>query len=96
MINIKAIEEQSEILIEVSGHARYAPYGADIVCAGVSSIVFMLSFLGKIKEIEKGRTVVCLNNDETGRVALKAFKKTIEIISEKYPNTICSQMQKGG
>ena len=41
MIKIKICYIQNEFKsIEVKGHANAAPYGQDIVCSGVSAVVF--------------------------------------------------------
>ncbi len=42
MIKIKLDEEN--LSLTVTGHADYAEYGKDIVCAGVSSLVQALAF----------------------------------------------------
>ena len=48
MVRAKYTVEDNIHTLEVSGHANYAEYGKDIVCAGVSSIVQAL--IGWIEE----------------------------------------------
>ena len=42
MINVSAELKADHLLFECSGHADYAEYGKDIVCAGVSSLCMAL------------------------------------------------------
>ena len=48
MVNAKYTVEENTHTLVVLGHANYAEYGRDIVCAGVSSIVQAL--IGWIEE----------------------------------------------
>ena len=53
MINIEIINNKT---IKVKGHANYAEYGQDIVCASVSTAVYM-----SINQIEVFDKSECIN-----------------------------------
>ena len=53
MINIEIIKSKT---IKVKGHAEYAEYGSDIVCASVSTAVYM-----SINQIELFDKSDCIN-----------------------------------
>ena len=53
MINIEIIKNKT---IKVNGHADYAEYGQDIVCASVSTAVYM-----SINQIEVFDKIKCIN-----------------------------------
>ena len=58
-------------LIEVTGHALFAPKGQDIVCSAVSSI--MIGGLNNLKRAAEYKIVI-----EEGHVLLDTFKKNDE------------------
>lgn len=39
MTKIRVTQANGRMVIEVDGHADYAPHGQDIVCAGISAIM---------------------------------------------------------
>lgn len=39
---IEAVYDKDALTLTVTGHADYAPYGQDVVCAGVSTLVYTL------------------------------------------------------
>ena len=39
MTNINVTMENGHVSIDIAGHADYAPYGQDIVCSAISTIV---------------------------------------------------------
>ena len=52
--------------LEACGHAAYAPRGADVVCAGVSALLFgYLAYLRSVtgEDGEKGGWVECAEGD---------------------------------
>ena len=80
----------------ISGHAGYADFGEDIVCAGVTSAV--MTVLNGITEVAKiNASVDVLENEivlnlaersKTGEVLLSSLKLQLEVLSEDYPDTI--------
>ena len=70
MINITIYQRQKDVYdgFRMEGHARYAKYGKDIVCAGVSALVInTINSLG-IYTKEKFSTD---SDEETGMITLK-------------------------
>ena len=52
MITIKPIKRSDELVgFEISGHANFAPYGSDIVCAAVS--VMSINTVNSLTELAK-------------------------------------------
>ena len=61
MIEIKAVGWEDGLEVEACGHAAYAPRGADVVCAGVSALLYgYLAYL---------RSVTGEDGEMRGRVA---------------------------
>ena len=62
MIRIKALKRGAELVgFEATGHAGYAEYGSDIVCAAVSALmqtceIGLTDELGLSPEIRRGRS----------------------------------------
>lgn len=80
----------------IEGHAGYADFGEDIVCAGVTSAV--MTVLNGITEVAKlNASVEVLENEivlnlaersKTGEVLLSSLRLQLEVLSEDYPDTI--------
>jgi uncharacterized protein YsxB (DUF464 family) len=46
MIRVRITEGEEGCILSATGHAGYAPYGQDIVCAGVSALLYgLVSYL---------------------------------------------------
>lgn len=86
---------------EVSGHAKYADKGHDIVCASVSSAVQMTA--NTITEVIKAGTCVCnadgkvtlrlMQNPDSGKTAaaeavLEGLRLHLSLLSKLYRGTI--------
>mgnify|MGYP000304792273 CR=1 FL=1 len=70
MINITIYQRQKDVYdgFRMEGHARYAKYGKDIVCAGVSALVInTINSLGVYTK-EKFSTD---SDEETGMITLR-------------------------
>lgn len=78
-----------KITLTAKGHADYAPYGADIVCAGVSGVIVGLSSALSDKHTEgrilPGDAYICARNTKLNRAAFGVCKKTLEAIAAEYP-----------
>ena len=80
----------------IEGHAGYADFGEDIVCAGVTSSV--MTILNGITEVAKINADVEVSDNEivlnlaerskSGEVLLESLKLQLEVLSEDYPDTI--------
>lgn len=64
---IKAVYDPAANALTISGHAGYAPQGQDIVCAGVSALIYAL--LGALS----GSEGLCFR-DEGGVMRIRAPK----------------------
>lgn len=80
----------------IKGHAGYALFGKDIVCASVSSSVMMTA--NTVTEIFKVKAdVKALDNEircglleesDEAEKLLEGLKLHLQLLSEDYPNTI--------
>jgi uncharacterized protein YsxB (DUF464 family) len=83
--------------ITVEGHANFAAYGQDIVCAGVSTLVQTL--IQSVEELttdkiqydmQPGKTCVkffCMS-DQT-KILIDAFLIGCTLIATEYPDNVC-------
>ena len=81
--------------IEISGHANYADYGNDIVCASVSSIIYTTinGILNINKDAikysdEKILRIDILSNDNITNTLLKNMIDMLKELSLQYPKNI--------
>ncbi len=93
MIKVKAVSKNELFqIIEISGHAGFAPKGEDLVCAGVSSIVFgTLNALDQMcadsVDLEVSKTIkMHVKNllDETCQIILKTMMIQLKTIEEQH------------
>ena len=80
MINIEIINNKT---IKVKGHANYAEYGADIVCASVSTAVYM-----SVNQIEVFDKSYCINTKIVEGNACIEVVCEDEIVSKVLSNLI--------
>lgn len=81
----------------IAGHANYAAFGQDIVCAGVSALALVLeeSFaddrFGKADVTEKsGLLAIDIHElSEEGRVVIEVVRGAAERIAQNYPEHVC-------
>lgn len=94
MIHIIFVDENNEIKsFEVKGHAGSGPYGHDLVCSAVSSII--LGGLNNLRDgddhykIEVKEGYVCLETlkevSEHDQIVLETIEKQIESVAVSYP-----------
>ncbi len=91
--------KQNDVFIgfEISGHANFAEYGQDIVCAGVTSAV-MMTFNGICeilninahKDVSDNKVYLLLNDtkNNSANVFIKSLYLHLQLLSEEYINTI--------
>ena len=92
---IKIIYNSDYTNLKITGHANYAEYGEDIVCASVSSIVetsinLAHEFNSDIKYTDKQDKIEIFNNTNDENV-LKVLKNMIEMLKElekQYPENV--------
>ena len=80
MINIEIIKNKT---IKVKGHANYAEYGADIVCASVSTAVYM-----SINQIEVFDKTNCIEYSVNEGNAYIEVVREDEIVKKVISNLI--------
>ena len=93
MIKVRYNEDFTNL--KITGHANYAEYGEDIVCASVSSIVetsinLAHEFNDNIKYSDDGNTIIVINNTNDENV-FKTLKNMIDMLIElekQYPKNI--------
>lgn len=98
-VKIKCSKSQIQEMI-VKGHAEYDDAGKDLVCAGVSSIMFGL--LNALDEIAEGSVDISVDNQikiKTGKtdIILQTILRTgliqLQTVEESYPEFIKIKMQ---
>lgn len=99
MINVVITKSEDEILnVLISGHANSGEYGHDLVCSGVSSVVF--GALNSLQEVDKAFKIKL--NEEKGlteitplyrpsyenKIVLKVLITSLKTIAESYGDYI--------
>lgn len=79
---IEAVYDSDTLTLTLSGHADYAPKGQDIVCAGVSALIYTLI-----------NSCCCEISGETVRVKddrhlYDAVLTGLKMISQKFPKNL--------
>jgi uncharacterized protein YsxB (DUF464 family) len=97
VIKIKIKQTESDCLIEVHGHARYAPIGKDIVCSAIS--VLFLTLANSIDETsdalcryyepdKDSKTLYISSLDLAGELAINFFRIGCKGTEEAYPECV--------
>ncbi|MBQ4561438.1 MAG: ribosomal-processing cysteine protease Prp [Clostridia bacterium] len=79
---IEAFYDSDNLSLTLMGHADYAPYGQDIVCAGVSTLVYTL--INACRCEISGETVRVKDD----RRLYDAVLQGLFMISEKFPKNL--------
>ena len=82
--------------ISLTGHAMYADFGKDIVCAAVSSVVMTsvesIAALDEsaidIKEEKDKLTIIINKYDDTTNKLIKTMLNLLHQLAKKYPKNI--------
>ncbi len=87
-----------EALLEVQGHAGYALYGNDIVCASISTaLIFTANLIERFHLSYNILDLVCeegyfrlqiKTTDETANAIFENLEYTLEEISKQYPKNL--------
>lgn len=99
MIEIKVVGWEDGMELEACGHAAYAPRGADVVCAGVSALLFgYLAYLRSVtgEDGEMRGRVECAEGDGYLRICTRSMKgydraawavasAGVRLIADAYP-----------
>lgn len=105
MTCIKIKDTEGDFCMEVMGHAGYGEKGKDIVCAGVSTLVF--TFIKMLEKNEKdiegyeyksGDGIMKISFSYVNRERLKHVISTIicgfSMMSESYPDNVSLSLTK--
>lgn len=100
---ITAVYEREQYRLTAVGHAESAPYGQDLVCAGVS--VLLLTAQRMADRLEQEDAAVCRSRVVQGsgsvqclpkkgcearvRGVLDALAAGLELLSEECPDCVC-------
>lgn len=93
---IAALYEPGVPALRVSGHAQYAPKGADIVCAAASVLVYaLLEAAGGAEELEPpGQTadsvapLFALRGGEGDREAFRVVAGGFRLLARQFPENV--------
>ena len=96
MIKISVKKENNIIKeIKVTGHANYADYGKDIVCAAVSSIttttindILILDNKAISYDAQDGNMIITNNDNELANKLLTVMLNSLEDLANDYPKNI--------
>ncbi len=97
MTKITMREEEGKVVITAEGHSGYAPFGEDIVCAGISALMFAAASAaaelnnGEICELKNGYMKVILPLNERTELLINSLKSGFENIALKYEKFVTLQ-----
>lgn len=97
MTNLNVTKTKTTTIIEINGHCGFAPYGKDIVCASVSTLVFsLLNVCSMIVEnvesyeMEDGYCKIQLRTKgKKQQSVVNVFIDMFLDLSNQYPNNLC-------
>lgn len=79
---IKGCYDREKRYLSLQGHANYAPYGSDIVCAAVSALVYCL--VNGCECDIAGKELIAEDKGDVYEAVLRG----LFAISEKYPENL--------
>ncbi len=82
---IRAEYDDRELVLFIYGHAGYAERGKDIVCAGVSTLVYTLCAATDSALVDG---VVELKHSYRNRIVFNTVIKGLKMISQRYPDNV--------
>lgn len=102
MIKYKIVKDNRNYKIEVKGHANQNPYGSDIVCASVSTMLVMtINLLERLNlnccnvskpVFEEGYASIHIDcSNDTAVKILDNLKDSLDMLTITYPKNIKSE-----
>ena len=98
MINVKVVKKDFQMHFTGHGHADYAEYGKDIVCASVSTAIIMtlnlteslkLSYNVKKQVVKEGEFDILVDtSDDTVRAIFNNLDSMLKELANDYPKYI--------
>lgn len=101
MIHIQVIRQGQRLILDIKGHALFAPKGEDIVCAGVSTASIMTANLFEqvtqtTSTLSEGQLTITIHDfKEAHHYIYHVFKKAIEDIITAYPSHVIWKESEG-
>lgn len=90
-------EEDGKVVITADGHSGYAPAGEDIVCAGVSALMFAAASAAmeledaEIGELRNGYMKVILPVNVRTQLLINSLRESFEMLELKYEKFVTLQ-----
>lgn len=97
MTRITMKEEDGKVVITADGHSGYAPAGEDIVCAGVSALMFAATSAAteledaEIGELRNGYMKVILPVNVRTQLLINSLRESFEMLELKYEKFVTLQ-----
>ena len=92
MIDIKIERDGNAIMLSAIGHADFAEYGSDIVCAGVSSVILglcsALNSKSSESRISSGCAIVRALFNRESKCYFRFAEKALSLIAANYPENV--------
>lgn len=92
MVTIRTYETEDENIIEIKGHANYAPKGKDIVCATITGIVLLTDEICReyngTSEISEGFAEFHFIKSYESNNFIYCFTNVVEQIAEEYDDYV--------
>lgn len=94
MVEVRRTIVGGDIVIDICGHAGYAPCGKDIVCASLSSAAVLLGRTARAvglktnEETLVGHYVAFIQNKGSAMAITDAFVEHIGVLSGDYPECV--------
>lgn len=101
MINVVVSHQGQTLMLDIKGHALFAPKGNDIVCAGVSTASIMTANLFEqvtqtTTILNEGQLTITVHDyKETHHYIYQVFKKAIDDIIRAYPSHVIWKESEG-
>ena len=101
MITIQIKRQNQSLILDIQGHALFAPKGEDIVCAGVSTASIMTANLFEqmtqtTSILNEGQLTITVHDfKEVHHYIYHVFKKAIEDIISAYPSHVIWKESEG-
>lgn len=101
MIDIEVKRQGQTLILDIKGHALFAPKGNDIVCAGVSTASIMTANLFEqvtqtTSILNEGQLTITVHDfKEVHHYIYQVFKKAIEDIITAYPSHVMWKESEG-
>ena len=91
---IRGVYDRDTMTLRMSGHAGYAPYGYDVVCAGVSTLVYTLINTTDCRVDPCDDMFIHIVGEGDSPIIAEAVARGLDMLSQRYPDNF-EFIQKG-